>query len=71
MFEICIDENGFYKEGIEGELVEVSDIPIGVNLTQFKYNRESKTLELAGETQDRDADELGGMEEGVSVLIRF
>lgn len=55
MFEICIDENGFYKEGIEGELVEVSDIPIGVNLASYKYNRESKNLELPEDgTEDRE-----------------
>ena len=51
MFEICIDENGFYKEGIEGELVEVTDIPLCTNLTSCRYDRKSKTLKPTEETQ--------------------
>lgn len=45
MFTICIDENGFYKEGNDGKLVEVIDIPICVDLTTYKYNENTKTLE--------------------------
>lgn len=47
MFKICIDENGFYKEGIEGTLVEVCDIPVCVDLTTYRYNQDTRTLEPA------------------------
>lgn len=45
MFTICIDNNGFYKKGNDGELVEVIDIPVCVDLTTCKYNRDTKTLD--------------------------
>lgn len=45
MYLICIDENGFYKEGNNGNLVEVKDIPICVDLKTYKYNEENKILE--------------------------
>lgn len=49
MFIICIDENGYYKQGNNGELVDVVDIPGGVDLTMCKYDRETKTLVLPNE----------------------
>ena len=49
MFKICIDDNEFYKKGNQGELVEVKDIPMGVELTSCKYDRETKTLVPPGE----------------------
>ena len=47
MFEINIDENGYYAVGNDGTLVEVSSIPDIDDirkLSAYKYDKKSKSL---------------------------
>lgn len=48
-FTICIDENGYYATGNTGTLVEVEEIPAISDVKElfnYKYNEETKSLEL-------------------------
>lgn len=47
MFEINVDEKGYYAEGNDGTLVEVSSIPDIDDirkLSAYKYDKESQSL---------------------------
>lgn len=48
-FTICIDENGYYKTGNDGILVQVKEMPSITNISHlfaYKYNEETMLLEL-------------------------
>lgn len=62
MFEINVDEKGYYAEGNSGELVEVEKIPQVDDvryLTAYKYNDETKEIVL-------DAEKLANIKEEIA-----
>lgn len=66
LFSICVDVNGYYVEGNEGDVVQVTEIPSVLNIKHlfaYKYNKETQSLEL-------DEDKLNEFEqEEFQILI--
>ena len=49
MFQICIDDNGYYAEGMTANLVEVEEIPNVADvryLPAYKFDEDSNSLVL-------------------------
>lgn len=49
MFQICVDNEGYYAEGMTSNLVEVEEIPKVEDvkyLSAFKFDEDSKSLVL-------------------------
>lgn len=64
MYEICINEDGYYTNGCNGILVEVNDIPEVSDvrlLPAYKYDPETKTLLI-------DEDRLAAIQADISAL---
>ena len=52
MFQICIDNNGYYAEGMTANLVEVEEIPNVADvryLPAYKFDEDSNSLVLDNE----------------------